>query len=53
MTDALEEIDGKVSIGRKNITNLWFADDIHALAEEGQELEALVERLEKPAQGIR
>ena len=34
MTDALEEIDGKVSIGRRNITNLWFADDIDAPAED-------------------
>ena len=40
MSDALEEHDGKVSTGSKNITNLWFADDIKALAEEEQELEA-------------
>ena len=44
MSDALEEHDGKVSIGGRNITNLRFADDIDALAEEEQELEALVER---------
>ena len=31
---ALEEHDGKVSIGGRNITNLQFADDIDALAEE-------------------
>ena len=43
MSDALEEHDGKVSIGGRNITNLRFADDIDALAEEEQELEALVE----------
>ena len=47
MSDALEEHDGKVSIGSKNITNLRFADDIDALAEEEQELEALVESLDK------
>ena len=47
MSDALEEHDGKVSIGGRNITNLWFADDIDALAEEEQELEALVESLDK------
>ena len=47
MPDALEEHDGKVSIGGRNITNLRFADDIHALAEEEQELEALVESLDK------
>ena len=45
---ALEEHDEKVSIGGRNITNLRFADDIDAaLAEEDQELEALVERLDK------
>ena len=53
MSDALEEHDGKVSKGDSNITNLRFADDIDALAEEEPELEALVESLEKPAQGIR
>ena len=47
MSDALEEHDGKVSIGGRNITNLWFADDIDALAKEEQELEALVESLDK------
>ena len=34
MSDALEEHDGKVRIGGRNITNLRFADDIYALAEE-------------------
>ena len=38
MSDALEEHGEKVSIGGRNITNLWFADDIVALAEEEQEL---------------
>ena len=47
ISDALEEHDGKVSIGGRNITNLRFADDIDALAEEEQELEALVEKLDK------
>ena len=47
MPYALEEHDGKISIGGKNITNLRFADDIDALAEEEQELEALVECLDK------
>ena len=41
MSDALEEHDGKVSIGGRNITNLRFADDIDALAEVEQELESL------------
>ena len=47
MFDALEEHDGKVNIGGRNITNLRFADDIDALAEEEQELEALIESLDK------
>ena len=47
MSDALEEHDGQVSIGGRKITNLRFADDIDALAEEKQELEALVESLDK------
>ena len=34
MSGALEEHDRKVSIGRRNITNLRFADDKDALAEE-------------------
>ena len=53
MSDTLEEHDGKVSIGVRNITNLRFADDIDTLAEEEQELEALVESLDKPAHDIR
>ena len=47
MSDPLEEYDGKVSIGCRNNTNLWFADDIDALAEEEQGLEALIESLDK------
>ena len=47
MSDALEEHDVKVSIGGRNITNLRFADDIDAQAEEERELEALVESLDK------
>ena len=47
MSDAQDEHVGKVSIGGRNITNLRFADDIDALAEEEQELEALVESLHK------
>ena len=34
MSDALEEHDGKVGKGGRNITNLRFADEINALAEE-------------------
>ena len=47
MSDSLEEHDGKVSIGGRNITNLRFADDIDALVEEEQELEALEGSLDK------
>ena len=47
MYDALEEHDGRVSIGGRNVTNLRFADDIYALAEEEQELEALIKILDK------
>ena len=47
MSDALEKHDGKVSIGGRNISHLRFANDIDALAEEEQELEALVESLDK------
>ena len=37
----------KVSIGGRNFTNLRVADNIDALAEKEQELEALVESLDK------
>ena len=47
MPDAVEEHDRKVSIGSRNITNLRFADDIDALAEEEQELEALIKGFNK------
>ena len=52
-SDSKEEHDEKVSIGDRNITNLQFANDIDALAEEEQELESLVESLDKTAQGFR
>ena len=47
MCDALEEHDGKIRIGDRNFDNLWFVDDIDALVEEKQELEVLVESLDK------
>ena len=53
MSDALEDHDGKVSIASRNITNLRFADDVDALAEEEQELETLVESLDKPCTGYK
>ena len=47
MSEVLREHDGKVSIGGRNITNLRFADDIDALAEEEQGREALDKSLDK------
>ena len=47
MSDALEEHDGTVSTGGRNITNLLFADNKAVLAEEEQEVEALVESFDK------
>lgn len=50
MTDALEEHDGSISIGGRNITNLRFADDIDGLAGSEPELATLLERLDKTSQ---
>ena len=47
ISGALEEHGRRVSIGGRNITHLEFAHDIDAQAEEEQELEALVESLDK------
>ena len=47
MTDASQNYEGTVSIGGRTITNLRFADDIDGLAGEEEELEKLVERLNK------
>ncbi|KAK2162299.1 hypothetical protein NP493_1527g00015 [Ridgeia piscesae] len=47
MTDALNEHEGIVSIGGRNITNLRFADDINGLAGREEDLADLVERLDK------
>ena len=47
MSDSLEEHDGKMSKGGRNISNLWFADGIDILAEEEQELEDRAESLDK------
>ena len=50
MSNAPEEQDGKVGISGRNISNLWFADDIDA---QDQELEDLVESVDRPAKGMR
>ena len=47
MTDALKDHEGTVSTGGRPITNLCFADDIDGLAGEEEELEKLIERLDK------
>ena len=53
MSVALKEHDRKVSIGGRNITNLRFADDIDAVAEEEQKLEGLVECPDKICTGFK
>ena len=47
MSDILEEHDGKISIGGRTISNLRFASGTNALAKEEQELEDLVDSLDK------
>ena len=47
MSDAPEKHDRKFSIGGRTITNLRFADNVDAFAEEQQELEALADRPNK------
>ena len=47
MPNALKENDRKVSIGGRNITNLQFADDTDALAEEEQVIEVQNESVHK------
>ena len=50
MPEAVEDHEGSVSIGRRTIVNLRFADDIDGLAGEEQELAKLVGCLTKPPQ---
>ena len=45
--NALKERDGNVRIGGTNITNLRFAGGVGALAKEWQELDSLVQGLDK------
>ena len=47
MTDASEDHEATVNIGGRTITNLRFADDIDGLAGEEEELEEIVEHLDK------
>ena len=53
MSDTLEVHDRKFSTGGRTIANLRLADDIEVLAEEEQEVEALVERLDKICTSIK
>ena len=46
MTDALENLEGSVSIGGRTITNLRFADEIDALAGKKDELVKLINHLD-------
>ena len=52
MTDALNDNEGTVSIGGRNITNLRFADDIGGLAGREEELADLMERLDKTSRAF-
>ena len=47
MTDTLEDHKGTVSVAGRTIANLCFADDIDGLAGQEEELEKIVERLDK------
>ena len=47
MSDALDQYDRKVSRSGRNIAKLRFADDIDAVADGEQELEAPIESLDK------
>ena len=47
MKDALEDHESTVSIGGRTITNLRFADDIDALAGEGEELAKSIKCFDK------
>ena len=47
MSDTLEDHDRKVSTDGRTIANLRLADDIDVLAEKEQEVETLLERLDK------
>ena len=47
MSDALEEHDKIIIIGGRNINNMRFADNIDALNEGEQELEDIVESVDK------
>ena len=47
MCEALDDHEGKVSIGGRLITNFRFADDIVVNAEEEEEADVLIDRLDR------
>ena len=47
MCEALDNHEGSVSIGRRHITNVRFADDIVVNAEEEEEAGVLIDRLDR------
>ena len=47
MTDALEDLEGTVSIGGRTTSNLRFANDIDGITGEKEELAKLVKPLDK------
>ena len=49
MTRALENYNGTISTGGRQITNLHFADDIVGIAGEEEELTKLVHNLDNAA----
>jgi len=52
MTDALDDFDGRVSIGGRKIYNLRFADDIDLIAGSMVELSELTTRLDTGASTV-
>ena len=52
MTDALEDHEGTVSTGGRSVTNLRFADDIHGIAGEKEELAKLDEQAIGPREDL-
>ena len=47
MCEALDDLEGSVSIGGRLITNFRFADDIVVNAEEEEEAGVLIDRLDR------
>ena len=52
MTQALDGFEGSVRISGRTVTNLCFADDIHLVAGQAEELGTLTSRLQESAQQL-